>query len=913
MGFGCGAPGFPVVNRFAPFLTGSTISGMTGLAFDPCGFQSYIILKVNGVSGRVLATINLTTMECTQVGNLGDNFSSICFDRNGQLFGLTGDGATVSEALYSINKLDASKILLRTLGNGADGEVLSYDPTTDIFYHWSGNSSVVYEKFANVAPYTTIPIFTGSVNGEIFGALYLGPNQFLVSNISSSFNFVDTIGVFSPPFGSNPDDLRGLIMPPVFAANTDTVCAGVGSVSIASAAADLYTVIYHWGDGTIDTLLSGTATHTYSAPGNYSVVVELSNGYCNPDTFWTTSVAVNNIPLVSLTGSSVLCPGGSVLLTGSGGGTSQWYLNGSAIPGETSPSYTATTAGWYNMVKTNLNGCGDSAAIGIDIINGSNPVVNLGNDTTVCGQLLLDAQNTGNTFLWNTSDTTQTLLISASNLYSVTVTDSNGCSATDDINLVVNALPIVALSGVNTICDGDSSLLSGTSGGTSQWYLDGIVIAGATSDSYYASQPGVYNMIKTNANGCSDSSSVGIQFIVNALPLVSLAGTNSVCDGDSSLLSGTSGGTSQWYLDGIVIAGATSDSYYASQPGVYNMIKTNANGCSDSSSVGIQFIVNALPLVSLAGTNSVCDGDSSLLSGTSGGTSQWYLDGVVIAGATSDSYYASQPGVYNMIKTNANGCSDSSSVGIQFIVNALPLVSLAGTNSICDGDSSLLSGTSGGTSQWYLDGVVIAGATSDSYYASQPGVYNMIKTNANGCSDSAAVGISLTVSSLPVVTYTELNDTVCSQQGVIALTAGNPTGGVYSGLFVTGTSFDAGQAGPGSYVVNYFYTDINGCSSGDSSEIIVLNCVGINENENLANSILISPNPVSDVISLSFETQSNIGNSLQIINSLGELVDQKEVYLGKITLDVSKLQSGLYYIHVRSGNYFASKKVIIIH
>ncbi|MBK9637059.1 MAG: T9SS type A sorting domain-containing protein [Bacteroidetes bacterium] len=830
-----GTPGFPVVNQFGPFLNGSTITGMTGLAFDPCGFQSYIILKVSGVSGRVLATIDLLTMQCTQVGNLGDNFSSICFDRNGQLFGLTGNGATVPEALYSINKLDGSKTFLTTLGNGADGEILSYDPITDMFYHWSGNGTIVYEKFANASPYTTIPISTGSVNGEIFGALYMGPNQFLLSNISSSFNFVDTLGNYTTNFGSNPDDLRGLIMPPVFAANTDTLCAGVGSVSIASAAADLYTVIYHWGDGIIDTLLTGTASHTYSAPGNYSVVVELSNGYCNPDTFWTTSVVVNNIPLVSLSGSSVLCPGGSVLLTGSSGGTSQWYMNGSAIPGETSPSYTATTSGWYNMVKTNLNGCGDSAVIGIDVINGSNPVVNLGNDTTVCGQLILDAQNAGSTFLWNTSDTTQTLLISASNLYSVTVTDTNGCSATDDINLIVNALPIVALSGVTTICSGDSSLLSGTSGGTSQWYLDGVAIAGATSDSYYASQPGVYNMIKTNANGCSDSSSIGIQFVVNALPLVTLSGTNVICNGDSILLSGTSGGTSQWYLDGVAITGATSDSYYASQPGVYNMIKTNANGCSDSSSTGVQLVVNALPLVTLSGTNAICNGDSSLLTGTSGGTSQWYLDGGAIVGATSDSYYASQPGMYNMIKTNANGCADS-----------------------------------------------------------------------------AAVGIALTVLPLPVVTYVELNDTVCTQQGVITLSPGNPVGGLYAGLFVAGNTFDAGLASSGSFILSYIYTDVNGCTDSAASVIVVESCAGLLENSILANSLIITPNPASDLVSVFFNPQSSSVNGLSIFNDLGELIEHRQVLSGQISFDISHLKSGFYFLQIQSGGYKASKKLIVI-
>src|ERR1044071_4633670 len=79
-----------VVNRLAPTLASSTITGMTGLAQDPITGICYCIMKVSAVSGRVLGTINLSTGVCTQVGNLGDNFSSITFDETGQMWGATG-------------------------------------------------------------------------------------------------------------------------------------------------------------------------------------------------------------------------------------------------------------------------------------------------------------------------------------------------------------------------------------------------------------------------------------------------------------------------------------------------------------------------------------------------------------------------------------------------------------------------------------------------------------------------------------------------------------------------------------------------------------------------------------------------------------------------------------------------------
>src|SRR3989338_2023057 len=95
---------FSVIERFGPSLAGFTITGMNGIAFDPTTYQTYIIMKVSGVSGRVLGTIDLSTGVCTQIGNLGDNFSSITFDETGQLWGATGDGATASESLFTIDK-----------------------------------------------------------------------------------------------------------------------------------------------------------------------------------------------------------------------------------------------------------------------------------------------------------------------------------------------------------------------------------------------------------------------------------------------------------------------------------------------------------------------------------------------------------------------------------------------------------------------------------------------------------------------------------------------------------------------------------------------------------------------------------------------------------------------------------------
>lgn len=195
-------------------LPGFTVTGAQGLALDPMTRVVYAIVKVAGANAsRRLVRINLDTAACTDVGSLGDNFSSIAFRNDGQLFGVTGDGASVPETLYRINKVTAAKTLVMSLGAGGDGEVLAFNPIDQNFYHWSGSSPISMERFPAYPPHTITPIFNGNANGEIFGAIWdPGRLAFLVTNIGSSIQTVTTSGSFSTPFGNQVQDTRGLVL-----------------------------------------------------------------------------------------------------------------------------------------------------------------------------------------------------------------------------------------------------------------------------------------------------------------------------------------------------------------------------------------------------------------------------------------------------------------------------------------------------------------------------------------------------------------------------------------------------------------------------------------------------------------------------------------------------------------------------
>lgn len=189
-----------------PVLTDATVSGSTGFAEDPTDRSLYAVVKV--AATRSLARLDAMTATYTAVAPLSDRFSSITFDSAGQLYGVTGNGATVPETLYKLDKVTGEATLVRALGEGADGEVISFNPEDGKIYHWSGGTSF-FEAITMVEPYE-ITSLSSTFNREVFGAMWdATTHDFLVFDIASAARrfFVD--GTFSDTdLATFPDDLR---------------------------------------------------------------------------------------------------------------------------------------------------------------------------------------------------------------------------------------------------------------------------------------------------------------------------------------------------------------------------------------------------------------------------------------------------------------------------------------------------------------------------------------------------------------------------------------------------------------------------------------------------------------------------------------------------------------------------------
>ncbi len=169
-----------------------------------------------------------------------------------------------------------------------------------------------------------------------------------------------------------------------------------------------------------------TASIQVSQQGTYSVTA-YSKG-CSG----TTSVQVVSLPLPSgfSIGNDTAYCGNFTKVLSTGVQATQWNTN------VTAAQITVTSAGTY--IATISNNCG-SVSDTIVILQNELPIVNIGNDTTICeGELILRAPEEMRSYVWSTGAQSNTITVSAEGVYSVKITDGNGCVATDSIIITSN-------------------------------------------------------------------------------------------------------------------------------------------------------------------------------------------------------------------------------------------------------------------------------------------------------------------------------------------------------------------------------------------------------------------------------------------------------------------------------------------
>lgn len=168
-------------------LAGEVVIGVNGLAEDPNLGTVYAILKLNSTPTRVLVTLDLATGVAILIGDTGDNFAAITFNNAGILYGVTGDGGNVSEALYTINPFTAATTSVMALGNGTDGETIAVNSDNNLLYHASGNGDVIFES-VNIPTSVNDIVLSGDLYSEATAMIYNGGGEFILASWSTFYS-----------------------------------------------------------------------------------------------------------------------------------------------------------------------------------------------------------------------------------------------------------------------------------------------------------------------------------------------------------------------------------------------------------------------------------------------------------------------------------------------------------------------------------------------------------------------------------------------------------------------------------------------------------------------------------------------------------------------------------------------------
>jgi hypothetical protein len=475
----------------------------------------------------------------------------------------------------------------------------------------------------------------------------------------------------------------------------------------------------------------------YTTTGMQSVVISgvAYNDYLNlvtPRALPSLNVLLDGLPVTGA------CEGIMLDMSTDGGSAEyDWAVvsNGNAVvptggTGDTASYHAFTDLGtYYVRLRVKDECCGWSIPVYQEITITPGPVVDLGvTDTTICQQntLEFDAGPGYDSYLWSpTGDTTQVTTVDNMGIYSVVVTDANGCSGEGQVQVGVSPpiQLIVTPDGPTSFCVGNDVTLSSASGFAAYLWSDGTT----TSESLTVSQSGDYFVSVVDNLGCTGLSQI-VQVSVNALPnaAISADGPVSFCQGDSVALTAPAGyPTYNWSTS------STLESTTVSTTQEVTVTVTNSAGCSNTDSIDVLVFTVPNPVIDGDGPLSFCFGDHVVLS-----LGQGYSSYLWSSGSNTPIITVTETGEYGVSVLDFNGCLDSTLIANPVSVTVWdpePLV-------VQTGDSLVVTNSGDFASiQWYLNGNQISGAFGAVHVITESGNYTAVGVDVNGCEGSSFI------------------------------------------------------------------------------------------------------------------------------------------------------------------------------
>lgn len=686
--------------------------------FTPAGAPQYTLTWYNGNNpiGTGDSVIVCPTQTTTYTVQLVNNTCS-------------GPVTVTSQATVTLNPaftLSTTTVPSTCNGNNGTATVTATGSPGPFTYLWSTSPAQITQTATGLAAgiYTvtvtdqnnctgTVTVSVSTTSSLTATASVTGPNPLCPGqNTTLSVNVTGGTAPFNylwaPASSLNSTTLQTVIASPTSTTTyTVTVTDSAGCVSVASinVVMNPSPVITSTGDVSIclgnSTVLSVSGADTYvwspatalsAATGSsvtanpvvtttYTIVGTNSATGCTGTT--TITVTVNPLPLVVTPPAPVICSGGSVNITLSGAATYHWSpqtgITSANGPDSSMVSITLTQTTCYTVTGYSVEGCSATTSFCVTVNPNPVPVIVPLGPTAFCpgGSVDLMATPVG-TYLWNTSAITQIINVTSAGMFTVTVTDANGCSgvsAPQSVTLYPSPVAVITPDGPLTFCSGDDVNLT-ASGGTSFLWSDNSAAATLNVNS-----SGTFTVTVTDANGCTGTASETVTVIPPPPAVVTPPGPVTICTNNPAVLSASIGNgyTYQWYFNNTIMVGETNSQISTLITGAYSVVVTDAIGCSASSNV-VQVTQGVGPTVTittppqtgcLQNTIYIGYGPQSIqlcCQASAGAVSYLWS-----TGATTQCIDVSTPGVYSVIAYDINGCPSPAPAVLSQPINVIDI------------------------------------------------------------------------------------------------------------------------------------------------------------------------------------------------------------------------------------------------
>ncbi|MEQ8623672.1 MAG: PKD domain-containing protein [Vicingaceae bacterium] len=588
-------------------------------------------------------------------------------------------------------------------------------------------------------------------------------------------------------------------LPFVNAGPDRTICFGDSFQLGGSPTTTINNPTYKWSSpGTLDddTIANPMATPTITT--TYRVTVTDQNGCTNSDQI---RITLTGLPPVNAGSNKTICAGESVRIGGNPTGpifSRYAWSNGATLDDTSISNPTAnplkTTTYTVTVTPFGFNPCTNTDQV--TVVVDSLPVVNAGRDTTICdGSSVVvggnpTSPNSNVTYKWNGRFSMNSITIanptatpSSSRTYTLTVTDNtSSCSATDQIRVSVDTIPLADAGADRSICLGTSTNLgTNASGATYTWNssstLSDTSIANPTATPLTTT---TYSLTVSSGVNCTATDQVTVT--VDTLPFADAGADLGICAGSSIGIGGSptgpAGASFQWD-NAATLSNANSANPTAS-PTVtttYNVTVTEgASSCTSTDQMTVT--VDPFPLADAGTDQSICDGASIQLgaspSAATGNTVAWTpTTGLSSTTAFNPTATPNVTTTYTLSVTDAiSGCTNTDEITIT--VDTIPIADAGVDVSICEKDSISIgnSNTIGLKYLWNNASSLTNDTISNpNAFPSTTTSYALTVTNTFGCTAEDLVQVD--VNPLPVVNAGN-DKSICI--GDTVLIGGNPTG-----------------------------------------------------------------------------------------------------------------------------------------